>query len=135
MATDRDGYSDRVEVLLDTNALIIPYQLGIDIYAALGELLGSYEPLVLEDTVAELRGIARRGGREGVAARMGLAMAERARVVSGTSGDSVDERIIHFAEERRCTVLTNDAALRRALKRRGINVISVRKLRKLEIFR
>lgn len=135
MATDRDGHPDRIKVLLDTNAFAIPYQLGIDLYAALGELLGSYEPLVLEDSIKELKGIVQKGGKEGAAARMGIAFAERASVVSSVAEGSVDEQILSFAQATGCMVLTNDAALRRELRRRGINVISVRKRKKLEIFR
>lgn len=135
MATDRDGRPERLRVLIDANGFTMPVQLGIDLYGELRELLGSYEPLVLEETLEELRGIAHGRGSDAGAAKVGLALAGGATVVSsGTREGSVDERIVSYAERNRCAVLTNDAALRKELRRRGIKVISLRKFKKLEIY-
>jgi hypothetical protein len=45
-------------VLLDTNALLMPGQFGIDIFTALCDLVGTVEPCVLPGIRAELGGIA-----------------------------------------------------------------------------
>ncbi|HQN91824.1 MAG TPA: hypothetical protein PK336_06125, partial [Methanoculleus sp.] len=58
MAVDRHGCSGRVKVLLDTNALLMPAQFGIDLYDGLMALLGDFEPVTLEEVVGELSGLA-----------------------------------------------------------------------------
>lgn len=136
MAADRDGCSGRVRVLLDTNALLMPAQFGIDLYGELLALLGDYEPIVLEEVVGELSGLARGHGRDAAAARVGLAMARRLTVLpSGSSADHVDDRVIEYARREGCVVVTNDRELRNALLREGIDVISMRRERTLELIR
>ncbi len=136
MAADRHGHPDRVRVLLDANALMMPVQFGIDIYEELHLLLGDYEPVTLEDVVGELEGIARGRGRDAAAARVGLAMAERVAVLpGGCDKDRVDERLIQYAERSGCIVVTNDRNLRDALLKRGIDVVSMRKQKRLELIR
>ena len=56
MASDRHGHSDRVNVVLDTNALMMPAQFGVDLFEGLRELLGGYDALWPAEVVYELRG-------------------------------------------------------------------------------
>ncbi|HJJ30323.1 MAG TPA: nucleotide-binding protein, partial [Methanocorpusculum sp.] len=57
MAFDRHGSSDRVTVILDTNALMMPAQFNVDLFEGLRELLGAYDALVPIEVVHELRGL------------------------------------------------------------------------------
>ncbi len=136
MAADRHGYSGRVKVLLDTNALLMPAQFGIDLYDELMNLFGDFEPVTLEEGVGELRGLTRGRGRDAAAARVGLALALRSTIVpSGSAADRVDDRVIEYARRERCTVVTNDRELRNALLREEIDVVSMRRQRTLELMR
>ncbi len=136
MAADRHGDSRRVKVLLDTNALLMPVQFGIDLYDELQALFGDFEPVTLEEVVGELSGLSRGRGRDATAARVGLAMARRSTVVpSGSSADRVDDRVIEYARREGCTVVTNDRKLRNALLREGVDVVSMRRARTLELLR
>ncbi|KAF5044883.1 MULTISPECIES: PIN domain-containing protein [unclassified Methanoculleus] len=136
MAADRHGDSSRVRVLLDTNALLMPAQFGIDLYDELMGLFGDFEPITLEEVTGELRGLARGRGRDAAAARVGLAMARRSRVVpSGSAAERVDDRMIEYARREGCVVVTNDRELRNALLREGIDVVSMRRTRTLELLR
>jgi uncharacterized protein len=136
MAVDRDGHSRRVKVLLDANALTMPVQFGIDIYEELRGLFGDFEAVTLEEVVAELERLALGRGKDAAAARIGLAMARRSTVVpSGSDKDYVDDRVIQYAEQEDCIVVTNDRALRNNLLGRGIGVVSMRKQKKLELIR
>ena len=136
MAADRHGCSGRVKVLLDTNALLMPSQFGIDLYDELMGLFGDFEPVTLEEVAGELRGLARGRGRDAAAARVGLAMARRSTVVpSGSSADHVDDRVIEYARREGCVVVTNDRELRNALLREGIDVVSMRGQKTLELIR
>ena len=136
MAADRHGCSGRVRVLLDTNALLMPVQFGIDLYGELLGLFGDFELVTLEEVVGELSGLARGGGRDAVAARVGLALARRSTIVpSGSSAESVDERVLQYARREGCVVVTNDRELRNALLREGTSVVSMRKQKTLDLMR
>ncbi|KDE54522.1 nucleotide-binding protein [Methanoculleus sp. MH98A] len=136
MAADRHGCSGRVRVLLDTNALLMPAQFGIDLYDELMGLFGDFEPVTLEEVVGELSGLARGRGRDAAAARVGLAMARRSTVVpSGSTAEHVDDRVTEYARREGCIVATNDRRLRNTLLREGIDVVSMRRERTLELMR
>ncbi|NLA39511.1 MAG: nucleotide-binding protein [Methanomicrobiales archaeon] len=136
MATDRHGCSGRVRVLLDTNALLMPVQFGIDLYDELLGLFGDFEPVTLEEVVGELSGLARGSGRDAAAARVGLALARRSTIMpSGSGAEGVDERVLEYARREGCAVVTNDRELRNALLREGIDVVSMRRQKTLELMR
>ncbi|MDD3071664.1 MAG: nucleotide-binding protein [Methanoculleus horonobensis] len=125
-----------MRVLLDTNALLMPAQFGIDLYDELMALFGDFEPVTLEEVMGELSGLARGRGRDAAAARVGIAMARRSTVVpSGSTAEHVDDRVIEYARREGCTVVTNDRQLRNALLREGIDVVSMRRGRTLELMR
>jgi uncharacterized protein len=124
-------------VLLDANALMMPAQFQIDLFDELRNLIGSFEPIVLSAVLQELEGLTRARGRHGAAARVGLALA--AQCTLAESGDleseSVDAKVIEYAAQTNCMVVTNDRRIRDALNARGISVISMRNQKKLEIMR
>ena len=124
-----------MRVLLDTNALMMPAQFRIDLFDELRQLVGAFEPLVLEQGVKELEGLSTGLGRDGAAARCGLALAEKCRAVRPEHPvcGSADDQIIAYAAKDRCYVVTNDRQLREALLARGIGVISMRKQKRLEL--
>jgi hypothetical protein len=125
-----------VRVLLDTNALLMPAQFGVDLYDELLALFGDFEPIALEEVVGELSGLARGRGRDAAAARVGLALVRRSTVVpSGSTAEGVDNRVIEYARREGCTVVTNDRELRNALLREGVDVVSMRRQKTLELLR
>jgi rRNA-processing protein FCF1 len=134
MASDWDGGSGRVKVLIDTNAFTLPVQFGIDLFSELERLLGAIEPLVLDGSLRELERLGEGFGKNASAARVGRALAERCTVVSapGIPG-TVDERIVRYAQKSGCAVVTNDIGLKRILREKGIRVIGMRRRRTLEI--
>ncbi len=136
MATDRDGHSHRIGVLLDANALMAQVQFRIDIFDALGNLIGSCEPLILPEVIEELRGLACSHGKGGAAARSALILSGRCTMVEspGIKG-SVDEKILYYANTHGCMVMTNDRDLRNALLGKGIPVISLSGRQRLELYR
>jgi len=124
-----------VSVLIDTNALMMPAQFRIDLFGELQQLLGSFTPLVLEEGVRELRGLATGLGRNGAAARCGLALAEKCTTVRPDRPvpGGADAQVIAYAINTGCYVVTNDRRLREDLLARGIGVISMRKQKRLEL--
>ncbi len=114
----------------------MPVQFGIDLYDELLGIFGDFEPVTLEEVVGELSGLARGGGRDAVAARVGLALARRASVMpSGSGAEGVDERVLEYARREGCVVVTNDRELRNALLREQISVVSMRGRKRLDLMR
>lgn len=134
MAIDRYGSSDRVKVLIDTNAFTLPVQFGIDLFSELERILGAFEPLVLDGTLRELEQLGAGCGKDSSAARVGRSLAESCLVVQAPNPyGTVDEGIVRYAQKNGCMVVTNDGGLKTILREQGIRVIGMRKKRTLEI--
>ncbi|WP_421909497.1 PIN domain-containing protein [Methanolacinia petrolearia] len=125
-----------MRVLLDANGLMVPVQFSVDIFTAIGRLVGSFEPVTLEGVVRELEGLSNGRGRDAAAAKVGLSLAKRCLVEkSPLSGVPVDDMIVDFADRTGCMVMTNDRRLRERLLDKNIDVISLRNQKTLEIIR
>jgi hypothetical protein len=125
-----------VRVLLDANALMMPFQFQVDLFTELASLIGAYEPCILSEVRDELRGLSRGRGSGGSAARAALRLAEQCREVeSGYEEGSVDERINRFARDHGCMVVTSDRTLRNALLSAGVPVITLKQQKRLELLR
>ena len=126
-----------MKILLDANALMMPAQFQIDLFDELRMLVGAFEPIVLSGVLRELRGLSRAKGRDGAAARYGLALVEKCALVESEDlkSESIDAQVIEYATRNGCIVVTNDRCIRDALFAHGIGVISMRKQKKLEILR
>jgi uncharacterized protein len=123
-------------IQFDANAFMMASQFRIDLFRELRELTGSFEPVVLNEVVRELRGIAQGSGRHAAAARVGLTLSGQCRIVeSGESSGTVDERIAGYAARYGGMVVTNDRELRDLLMSKNIPVISMKNKKKLDIFR
>jgi rRNA-processing protein FCF1 len=115
------------QVILDTNALLVPHQHKVDVFAEIGRILSEpYELVTLSGVVDELGRLAGPGSRDGVAARIALQLlgARAVRVVP--SEGHVDRAIIAFAAENKAVVCTNDGELRSKLRKKGVRVLSMR---------
>ena len=97
-------------VVLDANALMLPFQFRVNLEAELRRLLGDHEIFVPSAVVEELRGLSK-SVRE---ARGAQKLAERFRVldVPGVA----DDAILEAANRLKAAVVTNDAALLRRLR-------------------
>ena len=127
MASDRDGRTGRMKIILDTNALMVPAEFGVDIFSELARL-GFDEWIVPPGVARELEGIASRGrGKSKGAARVALALTDRCRMIgaTGTAGN-VDDSILELAVEMKVAVFTNDAELKGKLRDRGVKVVYLR---------
>jgi rRNA-processing protein FCF1 len=124
------------KIFLDTNFLMIPGRLGVDIFGELARLADfPFEPCVLEGTLRELRGIASSGGKgaDRRAAKLGLELVEArgVTVVRGSSG-VVDDAILAEAEASRAIVATQDAELKRRVRAKGLPLVVLRQRNHLE---
>ena len=120
------------KVILDTNALMVPEQFGVDIFSELLRL-GYAKWLVPASVLGELRSLAMRAdkGKDKIAARVALGMAEGCEAV-GVDNYNADQAIIDLALETGAAVFTNDKALKKRLFSKGITVIYLRQGQYLE---
>jgi len=131
-STDLSIKMNGLKVMLDTNALMVPEQFGVDIFAEL-ERLGYHQFLVPVPVLRELSGLAAfaDSGKDRFAAKVGLALAERCEAVEA-SGEA-DQSLLDLALERNVSVFTNDKELKKKLSSKGVTVIHLRQRRYLEI--
>jgi len=148
-------------VIVDTNALLLPGEFGVDIFAELGRL-GYVHALIPRAVLTELERLsvsAGATGRERRAAALGCLLLEH--VIrstdqthasfglqvsiaapadegegtdaggAGEAGDT-DALIVALAIRQKAAVLTNDEALRKTLSRAGIVTVHLRGGTRLE---
>ncbi|MBQ8179818.1 MAG: twitching motility protein PilT [Candidatus Methanomethylophilaceae archaeon] len=105
-------------VVLDTNALLMPFEIRINLDLALRDLLGEARVVVPGPMVGELKHLDHRF------AGAALALARKYEIIhTAASGDGA---VIELALKTGGYVLTNDKELRRRLRKEGIPIIFLR---------
>ena len=114
-------------VVLDTNALILPFERRVRIEAELERLVGPFQGLVPSPCIAELDRIAAQesGGRRD-RAKMARQFAQRFEQVAAEG--RADEATITVAKDRNAFLFTNDLEVIRRAKKEGVRVIRLKGL-------
>jgi rRNA-processing protein FCF1 len=107
-------------VLLDANALLMPFQFRVNLESELRRLLGTPEIAVPKPVMIELELLSERD-RDAQAA---LRLASRYRVIDASG--SADDALLDLAGSHRAIVLTNDQPLLDRLRAAGIPRIFLR---------
>jgi hypothetical protein len=121
-----------MRVVLDTNALMMPVEVGVRTFEELDRLLGDHETVVPRAVLAELDDLAEGNGEEAKAASVGADLARRECDVLEHEADYADDAVVEIARELDGAV-TNDMPLRRRLLDENVPVISLRGRNKLEL--
>ena len=118
-------------MLLDTNALMVPEQFGVDIFSEMLRL-GYSEHLIPSAVQRELEYLAKKAGTglDKSAAKVGLGLATRCQII--TLEEDADYALECLAVRENAAVFTNDKELKKRLIRKGITVIYLRQGRYLE---
>ena len=128
---------EAVKVILDSNALFVPFQFKIDIFECLEQLLTRrLEFILLSPVKRELESLAKRGSlKMRKNALYALKLAEKCKYVEVDSPPSTlaDDVIVKIAEEWKSPVFTNDRQLKKRLRDISVPVIYVRQKSRLEI--
>ncbi len=113
------------KVVLDTNALLMPFEFSLNIDLELKRNLGECEIYVPGPVIGELKRSTNKH------ARVALELARKyKRYETSIQGDA---GIMQAAEDLQAFVLTNDALLRAKLRRAKLKVIFLRSNNHLEI--
>lgn len=95
-----------VEVILDTNVLMLPFNKKIDIYKLMAEQLEeSHQLIVLEPCFHELESLSKTAA---------LLAQQHVRIVPAMGG--ADDAIVQYSKQHGALVLTQDRELRERLK-------------------
>ncbi len=105
-------------MVLDTNALLMPFQFSINLDSELDRLLGESRMVVPRPVIGELK---RSGSKF---SRSALALARKYEVVD--TEEIGDEAITEVALRLSAHVVTNDRELISELKEKGVKTISLR---------
>ncbi len=124
-----------MKVLLDSSFILSSVQLGVDAVRMLEDsLCGKLEPLVLSETLGELKRISARRGKKGREAQLALRIVERYPAFSDTEkAATVDEAMEKAAARFGCIVATNDMGLKRKLRASGVAVAFLHKDKRVEV--
>ncbi|MCW3135086.1 MAG: PIN domain-containing protein [Methanophagales archaeon] len=142
----------RKEVIVDTNALLIPGEFGVDIFEEL-ERLGYERVIVPKAVLKELDRLRHRAdlkGKEKRAANIGYSLVlkymwgcgaplHRCKVIINEEeegrGRNADEIIAELALKKKAAVLTNDEPLMRKLLKSGVVTVYLRGENRLEEYK
>lgn len=112
-------------VVFDANALLMPFQFGINIDMEIERLIGEFHGVVPSPILGEIR---RNGGKWSKAA---LSLAKKYEIMR--TENVGDRAVIELAEKLGGIVVTNDEGLQRKLREKGISYIFMRGKSRLEM--
>lgn len=107
-------------VILDTNALMMPFQFGVNLDLELERLFGSFEILVPSPVVRELTSLAPKNR----IARSALRLARKYKTVE--SEGQTDKVLVDLAKDLHAVVVSNDKLVIRSLEREGLPYVRLR---------
>lgn len=107
-------------VVLDANALMMPFQFKINLDLELARLLGEHRVVIPEPIIGELEGMKERDRF----ARMAFRLSDKYEKVGCEKAG--DEAVLELAEKLGGMVVTNDKELKARAVKKGLSVISLR---------
>ncbi|MEA2055048.1 MAG: twitching motility protein PilT [Candidatus Thermoplasmatota archaeon] len=120
-------------VILDTNALMIPYQSGINIEREIIRLLGICRIIVPSSVVEEMERLANEDGKTGRAAKLGLNIIKKRGFRLMETKSKGDDGVIETALKMDGAIVTNDKELRKRAKEMNLPIIYPRGENRLEL--
>ncbi|KAA0000775.1 MAG: hypothetical protein FE047_00790 [Thermoplasmata archaeon] len=120
-------------VVLDTNALMMPYQFGINLEKELTRLLGMCRIIVPVTVVEEMERLAEKGGKVGRAAQLGLSIIKKRGFRLMETENRGDDGVIETALKMEAAIVTNDKELKKKAKELQLPIIYLREGEKLEL--
>ena len=126
-----------IQILLDTNFLMVPIRFGVDLQAEIERIIEATFILITTPAVVEelkqLKMSVKVGELKEI--NFALTLAKKITIVDEilVPEEKVDDQLIRIAKREGCVVATTDSELRRRLRRAGLPVIFLRQARYLVI--
>jgi len=123
-----------VKIILDSNFLLVPFQFRIDIFEELNNLLGKAEPVILSTTMEELKRMAEKSSaKKRMQFSAALKLAKKCMIleVKRQASETYDDVILRIASKLKFPVATNDAELRKKLRKAGLATVYLRQKARL----
>ncbi|HLC76799.1 MAG TPA: nucleotide-binding protein [archaeon] len=117
-----------MKIILDTNFMMVPNQFGVDIF----EFLKDYEIFTLSSCMDELKKIAKKKGKDGLAAKVALKLVKEKGVTIIKTKEKGDKSILNYAVREKCSVGTNDKELIAKLRKQSIKILRLRQKKYIE---
>ncbi|MFB6191212.1 MAG: PIN domain-containing protein [Candidatus Nanohaloarchaea archaeon] len=117
----------RKKIILDTNFLVAPFQLSLDLFDQLEELYPGAEIYTLDDAVQEAKSI--ESGKYRALVEK-LLETQDIEVLKTEGEGSVDDLLVKLSDEY--VIATNDRELRERLDEKDAETVLVRSKKKLE---
>jgi hypothetical protein len=124
-----EGKGARAVVVLDANALMMPFQFKINLDLELQRLLGSFDVVVPSTVVEELKNVAQ--AQKNSEAKVALKLARKYRIVPAEGRG--DRAVLALALELKAVLLTNDADLRKRARNAGLRTACLRSRTHIEM--
>jgi rRNA-processing protein FCF1 len=128
--------TEPLKVILDSNALFVPLEFKIDIFAEVRRLLNRNVEFVLLSPVKHELELLAAGDEPKLRrqASFALKLAEKCKFVAvDDRGETTDDVIVRVAKNWRAPVFTNDRLLKERLRDISVPVIYVRQKSRLDI--
>lgn len=116
-----------MKVLMDANFLLIPGKFRVDVFEDM-KIFGNPEFFTLDKVVKEIEKIAKGGGRDSKHAHMALFLIDSKgiNVVKSKPRKRTDDELQRIAKEGGFIVCTQDRDLIKRLRKKSVEVISLR---------
>ena len=131
MASNR-LWGDRKEkiVILDTSAILTPFEFSINLEQEIQKLIGSFYIVVPKQIEQELVTFSKhKEGKKSQMAKAALQLIKNYEIIYSDE-KKADDAILQLAKETNAIVVTNDRELRKRLKKIQISVIFLRARKK-----
>ncbi|MCQ4333988.1 twitching motility protein PilT [Natronomonas sp. F2-12] len=123
-----------MRVVLDTNALMAPVEVGVRTFEELDRLLGEYDAVVPEAVLSELDRLAGGAGEAATAASVGSDLARRECETVEHGATYADDAVVEIGRRAETEyAVTSDMPLRERLLEANVPVICLRGRTKFEI--
>lgn len=133
-------FKKKTKVILDTNFLFIPGDVGIDIFTQIQQIMSEpHELCVMDSTIHELETIIKTSSKQkqGLNAKLGLILIKQKnlKTINGSSKNYADSSILDYASQNpeKTIVATQDRDLKNKLKKIPIRIITLRQKKYLEM--
>lgn len=129
LASKEKKVTQSIQVILDTNFLLIPGMFKIDIFSEINKLMDFHHQLyIIDKSLDELKKIAETGnGKEKTAAKLAIVLSKQKniKILGSLFQKNVDDAIVSKASKD-FYVATQDKELKRRLKEKNIKIITLR---------